>query len=142
MRVSKHIPHLPWQLLQQLGGEHLVGITGDGARRGSGEPDATDGDGPMQLPAVPPAVIPGLAPRGFGVNRGMGDFPGQSMFLVPDAAVGAPGRTVDSRRVALGCPRPQQRDQMAPQTSNQCGQPRWQFLKAPFPGALWEKRPC
>jgi len=65
----------------------------------------------------------------------MGDFPGQPMFLVPDAAVGAQGCTVDSRRVALGCPRPQQRDQLATQTPNQCGQPRRQFLKASFPGA-------
>src|SRR4029434_3766721 len=74
-------------------------------------------------------------------NRGMRDFPGQPMFLVPDAAVGAQGRTVDSRRVALRCPRPQQRDQMAPQAPNQCGQPRRQFLKAPFPGAPRGKPP-
>ena len=59
----------------------------------------------------------------------MRDFPGQPMFLVPDAAIGAQRRTVHGRRVALRCPRLQQRDQMAPQTPDQCGQPRWQFLK-------------
>jgi hypothetical protein len=34
----------------------------------------------------------------------MGDFPGQAMFLVPDAAVGAQGRAVDGGRVALDGP--------------------------------------
>src|SRR4030095_6896480 len=35
----------------------------------------------------------------------MRDFPGQAMFLVPDAAVGAQGRAVDGGRVALLQPR-------------------------------------
>src|SRR4029450_2210818 len=64
----------------------------------------------------------------------MRDFPGQSMFLVPDAAVGAQGRAIDGSRVALRGPGLQQRDQMAPQTSDQRRQPRWQGPKAAFPG--------
>ena len=64
----------------------------------------------------------------------MRDFPGQPMFLGPDTAVGAQGRTVDGSRVSLGYPGLQQRDQMAPQTAKQRGQPRRQFLKTPFPG--------
>jgi hypothetical protein len=63
------------------------------------------------------------------------------MFLVPDAPIGAQGRTVDGRRVSLRGPRLQQRDQMAPQTPDQCGQPRRQFLKASFPGAPCGKTP-
>src|SRR6185295_13782778 len=43
-------------------------------------------------------------------------------------------RTVDGRRVALCGPRPQQCDEMAPQTSDQRWQPRWQGRKAAFPG--------
>jgi hypothetical protein len=94
MRVPENIPDLQRQLLQQLGGNHFVGVTGDGKLRGQGKLDAPD-DGQMQLPAIPPAVIPGLTPRGFGVDRGLRDFSGQSMFFVPAAAVGPQGGTVD-----------------------------------------------
>ena len=104
MRVPEDIPDRHRQLLQQLWGNQIVGVTGDGELCGQGNPDAPDHDRQMQLPAVPPAVIPGLAPGGFGVNRGMRDFPRQPMFLVPDAAVGAQGRTVDGGRVSLGGP--------------------------------------
>src|SRR5262245_3533268 len=106
-----------------------------------GRPDAADRDRQMQLPAVPPAMISRLAPGRFGINGGMRDFSCQPMFLVPDATVSAQGRTVDSRRVALFAPRLQQRDQMAPQTPNQCGQLRRQLRKAPFPGAPRGKTP-
>src|SRR4029434_1734915 len=95
----------------------------------------------MELPAAPPAVIPGLAPGRFGVNGGMRDFAGQPMVLVPDAPVGAQWCTVDGRCVSLGCPRLQQRDQRAAQTPNQRGQPRRQLRKAAFPGAPCGKPP-
>src|SRR5215831_16825205 len=88
MRVPEDIPHCHWQLLQQFWGDHIIGVTGDGELRGQREPNTTDHDGQMQLPAVPPAVIPGLTPGGFGVNRSMRDLTCQPMFLVPDAAVG------------------------------------------------------
>src|SRR5215831_10741676 len=76
MRVSEDIPDLQRQLLQQLGGHHIVGVTGDGQLRGQGEPDAPDGDREMQLPAVPPAVIPRLTPGSLSINRGMWDLSG------------------------------------------------------------------
>ena len=57
------------------------------------------------------------------------------MFLVPDAAVGAQRRTINSGRMSLGRPGLKQRDQMASQTTDQCRQPRGQGLKASFPGA-------
>ena len=104
MRVAKDIADLHRQLLQQLGGDQIVGVTGDGALRGQGDPDAPDHDRQMPLPAVPPAMIARLTPGGFGVNRAMRDFPGQPMFLVPNAAIGAPGRTVDGGRMALWPP--------------------------------------
>src|SRR5215510_5513270 len=141
MGVTEDVPHLQRQLLQQLGGDHIVSLTGDGKLRGQGEPDAPDRDGQMELPAVPPAMIPGLAPGGFGVNRGMWDFPCEPMLLVPDAPVSAQGRTVDSCRVALRCPGLKQLDQLASQTPDQGGQPGRQLLKASFPGAPRGKTP-
>jgi hypothetical protein len=135
MRIAQPLPPLQRPWCQPRGGEHLGGLTGHSALRGPGEPDAADGDGQRQLPAVPPAVIPGLAPRGCGVHGGMGDCPSQPMVLVPHTAVGTQGRTVARRRVALGGPRPPPPDQMAPQTPKQCGPPRRQFRKAPFPRA-------
>src|SRR4029453_277014 len=89
MGVTQDIPHRHRQLLQQLWGNDIVGVTGAGELRGQGEPDAAHRDGQMQLPAVPPAMIPGLAPGGFSVNRGMRQSPAQPMFLVPDATVSA-----------------------------------------------------
>src|SRR4030095_3029274 len=74
MGVAEDIAHLQWQLLQQPWGNQIVGVTGDSELRGQGEPDAADHDRQMQLPAVPPAVISTLTPRGFGVNRRMGYF--------------------------------------------------------------------
>src|SRR5215470_13920101 len=135
MRVTQDIPYRHRPLLQQRWGDHIVSGTGDGERSGQREPDAADRDRQMQLPAVPPAVIPRLAPGRFGVNGGMGDFACEPMFLVPDAPVGAQWCTVDGRRRSLGCPGLKQRDQRAPQTSNQRRQPRWQVRKAAFPGA-------
>src|SRR5215471_17584818 len=113
MRVPENIPDFQRQLLQQLWGDHVVGVTGDGELSSQRYPEAADDDRQMQFPAVPPAVIPGLAPGGFGVNRRMRDFPGQPMFLMPDAPIGAQGGTVDGCRMALLDPRLQQRDQMA-----------------------------
>src|SRR5262250_664422 len=104
MRIPKDISDCQRQLLQQLGSHQIVGVTGDSKLRSQGEPDAPDTDRQMQLPAVPPAVIPGLAPGGFGVNRGMWDYSGQPVFLVPDAAVGTQGGTVDGCRMALLAP--------------------------------------
>src|SRR4029453_16701962 len=63
------------------------------------------------------------------------------MFLVPDAAVGAQGCTVDSRRVSLRGPGLQQLDQMTSQTPDQGGEPRRQCLKTSFPGAPRGKTP-
>jgi hypothetical protein len=141
MGVTEDVPHpqRPW--LQQLWGDHLVSLTGDGKLRGQGEPDAADRDGHMELPAVPPAMIPGLAPGGCGVHRGMWAFPCEPMLLVPDAPVGTQGRTVDSCRVALRGPGLQPLDQMAAQTPEQGGQPGRQLLKASFPGAPRGKTP-
>ena len=102
--LSEDVAHFQRPWLQQLGCDQIVGVTGDGKLRGQGDPDAPDHERQMQLPTVPPAVIPRLTPRGFSVNRGMRDFPGQPMFLMPDAAVGAQGRTVDGGRVSLGGP--------------------------------------
>src|SRR5215468_6342530 len=137
--ISEDVAHFQRQLLQQLGCDQMVGVTGDGTLRGQGDPDASDHDRQMQLPAVPPAVIPRLTPRGFRVNRGMRDFPGQPMFLVPDAAVGAQGRTVDGGRVSLGGPGLQERDQMASETADQRWQSCGQFLQASFPGTACRK---
>src|SRR5262245_53178662 len=135
MRVTEDIPHRHRQLLQQLGSYDIVGVTGHGELRSQGEPDAADDDRQMQLPAVPPAMIPGLAPGGFGVNRGMRHYSCQPMLLVPDTPVGAQWCTVDSRRVSLCSPGLKQLDQMAAQTPDQGGQPRRQCLKTSFPGA-------
>src|SRR5215471_17570698 len=139
--ISEDVAHCQRQLLQQLGCDQIVGVTGAGTLRSQGDPDAPDHDRQMQLPAVPPAVIPRLTPCGFSVNRGMRDFPGQPMFLVPDAAVGAQGRTVDSGRVSLGGPGLQQHGQMAPEAADQRRQSCGQFLKAPFPGTSCRKTP-
>src|SRR5437879_2524744 len=141
MRVSQDVPYCHRQLLQQLGSDHVIGVTGDGELGGQRNPDTANHDRQMQLPAVPPAVIPRLAPGRFGINRGMRDFPCQSMFLVPDTPVGTQGGTVDSRRVSLHSPRLQQLDQMTAQTPDQGGQPRWQGRKASFPGAPRRKTP-
>jgi hypothetical protein len=141
MHVPEDIPHRQRQWLQQLWGDHLVSVTGDGALRGPGQPEAADHDCQRQLPAVPPAVLPRLAPSGFGVNRGRWDFACQPMVLVPDAPVGAQGRTGDCRRVALRCPRQQPWDQRAAQTPDQRGPPRRQFCQTPFPGAPRGKTP-
>src|SRR5215471_5907656 len=93
--IPEDVTHRHGQLLQQLGGNDIVGVTGDGAFSGQGEPDAANRDRQRQLPAVPPAMIPGLAPGGFGVNRGMRDFPGQPMFLVTTWKVLAVGGVID-----------------------------------------------
>ena len=45
MGVTEDVPHLQRQLLQQLWGDHIVSLTGDGKFRGQGEPDAPDRDG-------------------------------------------------------------------------------------------------
>src|SRR5215813_2362452 len=93
--IPEDVAHCQRQLLQQLWGNDIVGVTGDGEFRGQGNPDAAHHDRQMQLPAVPPAMIPGLTPGSLSINRGMWDLSGQPMFLVPHAAVGAQGRTVD-----------------------------------------------
>jgi hypothetical protein len=134
MRVPEDLPDLQRPWLQQLGGNQSVGVTGDGTRRGHGEPEAPAADRPRPLPTVPPAVLPGLTPGSCSVNRGLRDFPGQPMLLVPAAAVGAPGRPGDGGRVSWGGPGLQQHAQMAPQTAKPRGQPRGQLLKTPFPG--------
>jgi hypothetical protein len=36
VRVSEDVPHLQRQLLQPLGGDDVVGVTGDGTLRGQG----------------------------------------------------------------------------------------------------------
>src|SRR5438067_13234152 len=97
LRVPEDIPHRNRQLLQKFWSDHIIGVTGDGELRGQRDPDTTDHDCQMQLPAVPPAVIPGLTPSGFGVNRSMRDRTCQPMLLVPEAAGGTQWGIVDSR---------------------------------------------
>ena len=55
-------------LFEQLWDDHIVGIPGNGEHRDHEEPDATNHDGHMQLPAVPPAMIPEFAQGRFGVT--------------------------------------------------------------------------
>jgi hypothetical protein len=124
-----------------LGRYQLVGGTGDGELGSQRHPDAADDDSQMPLATVPPARIPRPTPGGFGINRGVRDNTCQPMFLLPDAAIGAQGRTVNSRRVSLSCPRLQQRDQIASETAEQGEQSGGQCLKAPFPSAPRRKTP-
>src|SRR2546423_3314009 len=81
MCIPKDISDFQRQLLQQLWSKHVVGVTGDGELRSQRQPNVADGDRQMQFPTVPPAMIPGLAPGSFSVNRRMRDFSGQPMFL-------------------------------------------------------------
>src|SRR6516165_6283719 len=73
MCVPKDIPDFQRQMLQQLGRDHVIGVTGAGELSSQRNPDATDHDRQMQLPTVPPAMISRLAPGRFGINRGMRD---------------------------------------------------------------------
>src|SRR4029450_10478901 len=66
MRVTQDVPHCHRQVLQQLGSDHLIGITGDGELSGQRHPDAADHDRQMELPAVPPAEIALLYPASVG----------------------------------------------------------------------------
>src|ERR1700758_4178027 len=83
MGVAEDIPDFQRQLLQQLWRDHVVGVTSNGELSSQRQPNVAAGARQMQFPTVPPAMIPRLAPGGFGVNRSMRDFPGQPMFLVP-----------------------------------------------------------
>ena len=51
MGVAKDIPDFQRQLLQQLGRDQIIGVTGDGKLRGQGAPEAPDHDRQMQFPA-------------------------------------------------------------------------------------------
>ena len=101
-RVTKDIPDCRRPLLQPLGSAHVVGGTGEGARSSPRQPEVAAADRQRQFPAVPPAVLPGRAPGGFGIERSMRDCAGPPMFLVPATPVGAPGRTGAMRPAAAG----------------------------------------
>jgi hypothetical protein len=134
MGVTEDIPDFQRPLRQPRWRDHVIRVTGAGALSSQRHPDAAAHDRQRPLPAIPPAMIPGLAPGRCGVERGRRDCPGQPRFRVPDTPVGAQGRTVDGRRVALLGPRLQQRDQLASQTPKQRGPPRRQWRKAACPG--------
>ena len=82
-------------------------------------------------------------PRGFGVNRGMGGICLPADVSCAKRPHWAFKRGTDqiAAHGLLNARLRQQRHQMAPQTPDQRWQPRWQFRKAPFPGAAG-KRPC
>src|ERR1700754_5175058 len=139
VRVTQHVAHLQGQLLQQFWRDQIVGFTGQGEFCGQWNPQAADADGQMQLPAVPPTVIPTLAPGRFCIYRGMRHFTSQAMFLMPYAAIGAQWRTINGGGSPLGRPRLQTHNQPATQTTNQGGQAYGQLLKAALPGAARRK---
>src|SRR5215212_9742095 len=78
----------------------LIGDVGRGELCRQWNPQGGGGTDEMEFPPVPPAMIAGFRPVGFGVNRRMWHDTGRAVFLVPDAALGAQGGAVDSRRMA------------------------------------------
>jgi hypothetical protein len=68
VRVAEDVTNFQRQLSEQSWRDPVVGLTGNRKLGGERNSETPDGDGQMQLPAVPPAVITGLAPGGLSID--------------------------------------------------------------------------
>jgi hypothetical protein len=89
MTIPKHEADFGGHFAQQSRGRLTVSDIGGSQQSSDREPDrGNDGDH-MQFPSIDPAVPARFGPVGFGINRGMGDFPLLAMLLMPEASTGA-----------------------------------------------------
>ena len=92
--IAQDRADLGGKLDEQQRRDLTVGDIGRGELSGQGNPETAEGHGQMQLPPIPPAVPPRLAPLRFRINGGVGDHPSLPLFLVPDPTGCAHGGTV------------------------------------------------
>lgn len=87
--VPQDEPDLTGQLGNEGGSYEVIGRVGGGKPCGQRNPDACRRTGNVELPSVPPTMIAGLGPVGFGVDSGVWNDPLLAVLLMPHPSLGS-----------------------------------------------------
>src|SRR5918994_3326854 len=133
--VSEHEAGILGQLLDEVGSHRVVRRVSGGEPGRQRNPDPTDGDGQVQLPAVDPPVPTRLGPVGLGVYCCMGHLARFLVFLVPHPAFCPQSGGVEGYGPSPALPRLEHFYQVASQAADLLGEPLGQSLQTSLEGA-------
>src|SRR5215217_764512 len=135
VNVSEHEAGFVRQLLDEVGSHQVVCCVGWGESGRQWDPNLTDGDGHVQLPAVNPSMPARLSPSRLGVYGAVGHLARFLVFVVPHPTFRLQSGGVESYRSSPALPRLEHFYQAASQAADLLRHALGQSLKTPLEGA-------
>src|SRR5215208_90263 len=135
VNVSEHEAGFVRQLLDEVGSHQVVCRVGWGESGRQWDPNLTDGDGHVQLPAVNPSMPARLGPSRLGVYGAVGHLARFLVFVVPHSTFRLQSGGLESYCSSPTLPGLEHFHQVASQRADLLGQSLGHSLQASLEGA-------